>query len=111
VSRDDLLEENPDLWRKLHDWCEQYHPIDIAQRGALPDAIRKLRLLRQSAAVEDALSVLRELWQALENAGLDRPLLRRETREPSERELQLVCWELILTKTELDKLASSNQLE
>jgi hypothetical protein len=111
LSRDDLLEEDPDLWRKLHDWCEQYHPIDMAQRGALPDAIRKLRLLRQNAAVEDAVSVLRELWQALEDAGLDRPLLRPETREPSERELQLVCWELILTKTEFDKLASSNQLE
>lgn len=111
LSRDDLLEEDPDLWRKLSGWCDQYHPVDMTQRDRLPDAIRKLRLLKQNASVEDALSVLRELWEALEDAGLDRPLPRPETREPSERELQLVCWELILTKADLKKLASSKQPE
>ena len=35
---------------------------------------------------------------ALEAKGLDRPLPRPDERQPSERDLQLVCWELIIPK-------------
>jgi len=102
LARDDLLEADAGLCTKLNGWCDQYHPIDATQRGAVSDAVRRIRLLKQDTPVEELLASLREFWAALEEAGLDRPLLRPETREPSEKELELVCWELVLTKNELE---------
>jgi len=102
LARDDLLEADAGLCTKLNGWCDQYHPIDTTQRGAVSDAVRKIRLLKQGTPVEELLASLREFWVAVEEAGLDRPLPRPETREPSERELELVCWELVLTREQLE---------
>jgi hypothetical protein len=40
---------------------------------------------------------LRALWKGLQAEGLDRPIVRPSSREPSERDLELVAWELVVT--------------
>lgn len=48
---------------------------------------------------------MKAFWEALGESGLDRPLARPDTREPTEEDLELVCWELVLTKERLRELA------
>jgi hypothetical protein len=47
---------------------------------------------------------LRALWDGLSAEGLDRPFPKPEGRAPSVRDLQLVCWELVVTEKMLREL-------
>jgi hypothetical protein len=106
LVRDDLLEAEPDLFARLQKWRGEYHPLDFTQRGRVADTARALRLLDRKAPIDDLVARLNDFWAALEEAGLDRPLPRPETREPSEEDLELVCWELVLTKQRLRELVN-----
>jgi hypothetical protein len=94
-----------DLADTLFDWCDQPHPADLLKReDSVQEAYRALK--STSADSKLVAEALERLWIELEAKGLDRPLLRPATRQPSERDLQLMCWELVLPKTRLDRPVS-----
>ncbi|MBA3416065.1 MAG: hypothetical protein H0U10_12655, partial [Chloroflexia bacterium] len=60
-------------------------------------AARAVRLLPAGAPVGEVVGRLGDLWAGIQAEGLDRPLVRPASREPSIRDLELVCWELVVT--------------
>lgn len=94
LQSDEVEEAIPDLAGKLSTWCTQPHPDDLLRReDRVQDAYRGLKV---ASRAEDIIKGLRDLWAALEAKGLDRPLPRPSSREPSERDLQLICWEWVI---------------
>ena len=84
-----------DLADTLFDWCDQPHPADLLKReDSVQEAYRALKTTASDAGV--VAESLERLWMQLEAKGLDRPLLRPTSRPPSEKDLQLVCWELVV---------------
>ena len=51
---------------------------------------------------------LEGLWEGLSEEGLDRPFPKPPSRQPTVRDLQLVCWELVVTKNMLAELAATS---
>ncbi|MDI6711608.1 MAG: helicase-related protein [Anaerosomatales bacterium] len=93
----DVQERLGDLADTLFDWCDKPHPSDLLKReDSVQEAYRALKVAKPDPAV--VAEALERLWMALEAKGLDRPLPRPDTRAPSERDLQLVCWELVVPR-------------
>jgi hypothetical protein len=92
----DVQEAIPEIAEKFHDWCDKPHPSDLLKReDTVQEAYRRLKTATASGEIAHALE---ELWAALETKGLDRLMLRPDDRQPTERDLQLVCWELVIPK-------------
>lgn len=90
----EVQEAIQELADTLFDWCAKPHPSDLLKReDSVQTAYRRLKAATASGEVAGALE---ELWSALEAKGLDRPLPRPDERQPTERDLQLVCWELVI---------------
>ncbi len=98
LQRDDFLEADELTWKRLGDWANQPHPSDALRRRAMIDPVRVVNRVGTSAKLEELLPALRDLWAAIESEGLDRPLERPATRQPSIRDLELVAWELIVSE-------------
>ena len=97
LARDDVLDADPDLWGQLNDWRQQPPPSDVLNRSRVAGIVRSVRLMRLDTPVHEAICKLRELMEGLRAEGLDRPIVRPPSREPSDRDLELVCWELFIT--------------
>ncbi|MBS3957067.1 MAG: hypothetical protein KGZ40_06030 [Clostridiales bacterium] len=94
----------------LFDWCDQPHPSDLLKReDSVQEAYRALKVADADPAVVSG--ALERLWMGLEAKGLDRPLPRPATRPPSERDLQLVCWELVVPPRTLGAAVAADQEE
>ena len=99
-----VQERLDDLADKLFDWCDQPHPSDLLKReDSVQEAYRGLKVADADPAVVS--EALKRLWKELEAKGFDRPLPRPETHPPSERDLQLVCWELVVPKEQATRPA------
>ena len=111
LNRDDLLASNGDLFKFFSDWVDMPIPSDAVRRAEMRDPIRFLNKLSATRAelgqVVEALTALRE---AIQIEGLDRPLLRPDTRQPSVQDLELVAWELVVGPVGLpDKVGTQLQ--
>ena len=97
LSRDDLLASDRDLFQFFSDWVDMPMPSDAIRRVGMRDPVRVVNQLAPTRAsvgqVRQALAALREAIQA---EGLDRPLQRPETKQPSVEDLELVAWELVI---------------
>ena len=97
LQRDDLLKTEPELWQWFNEWTQQPLPSDALKRRAMLDPVRVInRLNLRSAKLPDLSTVLRELKAAIEEEGLDRPVPRPYSTQPSVRDLELVAWELVV---------------
>ena len=107
LQRDDLLDADPELWRRFWDWTDQPQPSDAARRPAMRDHVQTISRLRRSADLGAVREALAALWTAIEAEGLDRPLPRPERHKPSVRDLELVAWELIVGPDGLGTIGSA----
>jgi hypothetical protein len=57
--------------------------------------------------VSDVIERLRAFWEGLRAEGLDRPFPKPEGRQPTVRDLELVCWELVVTPKMLEEMRAS----
>jgi len=96
LQRDDVLQQAPDLWERLHQWSNMPHPSDALQRPRMRDPVRVLRQIRVNAPLDELLPRLRELDESVRAEGLDRPLSRPDSRQPSVQDLELVAWALVV---------------
>lgn len=97
LQSDQIWENVPELAVALNQWCGEAHPTDLLRRdGAVQDAYRLLR--QADLGPLGVIDGLQKLWEALKAKGLDRPLPRPVSKEPGERDLQLVCWELVVPR-------------
>jgi len=97
LQSDHVWENLPELAQDFQRWCGEPHPMDLLKRDdAVQDAYRMLR--QADLGPFGVMEALQRLWEALEAKGLDRPLPRPVSTEPTERDLQLVCWELVLPR-------------
>ncbi|MEX1103592.1 MAG: hypothetical protein WED87_05055, partial [Dehalococcoidia bacterium] len=110
LGRDDVMEAEPELWQHLYQWRQDPPPPDTLDRPKVRNARRAIRTMRSGEELGIVLAALRELWDGLCAEGLDRPLRRPTSRPPSEQDLQLVCWELVVTKRRFDELVSGQVL-
>ena len=97
LNRDDLLESNADLFQFFSNWVDMSLPSDAVRRASMRDPVRVLNRLAPTQVdlglLVPALTALREAIQA---EGLDRPIQRPDTRQPSVEDLELVAWELVV---------------
>lgn len=107
LERDDVMEADSDLWDRLQIWRREAPPTEALNRARVRDAVRVIRQGAIGAELPVVLDRLRELWDGLCAEGLDRPFKKPEGRAPSVRDLQLVCWELVLTQKLLHELVSA----
>ena len=102
LNRDDLLASNPGLFQFFSNWVDMPLPSDAVRRVGMRDPVRVLNRLAPTRAgldqVEQALTTLRV---AIVEEGLDRPLQRPDTRQPSIEDLELVAWELVVGPDEM----------
>ncbi|RLC91081.1 MAG: hypothetical protein DRI39_10790, partial [Chloroflexi bacterium] len=97
LQRDDLLGAEPELWQWFNKWTQQPLPSDALKRGAMLDPVRVVnRLNLRSGKLPEIVRALRDLKAAVEEEGLDRPLPRPPSSQPSVRDLELVAWELVV---------------
>ena len=96
LQRDDLLHADSGLWERLHAWANLPHPSDALRRPRMRDPVRVLRQMRINAPLDDLLPQLLGLDSAVRAEGLDRPLARPDSRQPSVRDLELVAWALVV---------------
>jgi len=97
LQRDDLLKAEPALWQWFSEWAQQSLPADALRRRAMLDPVRVVnRLNLRAAKVPELRAALQELKAAIEEEGLDRPLKRPDSAQPSVRDLELVAWELVV---------------
>ncbi len=96
LSRDDLLKADAELWRWLNAWVNQALPPDALRRRSMEEPVRLINRMKASAGVQEVVQTLRPLKAAIEAEGLDRPVTRPESVQPSVRDLQLVAWELVV---------------
>ena len=97
LQRDDVLEADEELWKRLSDWTEQPLPSDTPRRRSMRDAIRALNQLAADAPMATVLETLGALWTSIETEGLDRVLVRPDARQPTIQDLELVSWELVVS--------------
>ena len=97
LNRDDLLESDPELWGFFNEWVELSIPSDSVRRVGMQDAVRVVnRTSPNGAGLDEVATALHNLRSAIEAEGLDRPLARPDSRQPSEQDLELVAWELVI---------------
>ena len=97
LNRDDLLAANPDLFQFFSDWINTPLPSDTVRRVGMRDPVRILnRLAPTRAELGQVVQALTALRTAIQLEGLDRPLRRPDTRQPSVEDLELVAWELVI---------------
>lgn len=107
LARDDVMEADPTLWQRLHVWRQDAPPTDALDRPKVRDWRRLVRTTAVGEALDVVLERLRGLWEGLCAEGLDRPFPKPPSRQPTVRDLELVCWELVVTKKMLADLAAS----
>ena len=107
MARDDVMSADEELWSKLHDWRQQPPPTDALNRPKVLDAVRVIRQMPAGAELDLVMDRLRALWEGLRAEGLDRPFPKPEGRAPSVRDLELVCWELVLTEKMVREMVAS----
>ena len=97
LNRDDLLESNADLFQFFSNWVDMSLPSDAVRRASMRDPVRVLNRLAPTRVelglLVPALTALRDSIQA---EGLDRPIQRPNTKQPSIEDLELVAWELVV---------------
>ena len=98
LARDDVLEADNALWNNFYKWQQQAPPTDTLNRAKVKDAVRVIRQMAVGAELDTVLERLQALWDGLCAEGLDRPFPRPEGKQPSVRDLELVCWELVVTE-------------
>jgi hypothetical protein len=96
LQRDDILESDNELWNWLNKWTQQNIPSDSLRRHSMTDPVRTINRIKLNADLEIVLSELRRLRAAIEAEGLDRPLERPYSIQPSVKDLKLVAWELVV---------------
>lgn len=96
LQRDDLLSAEGKLWQTLYEWAKQPLPGDATRRGSMPDAVHAVNVVRNDAALGSIIEVLRRLWETIQAEGLDRPVSRPASVQPTVRDLELVAWELVV---------------
>jgi len=111
LARDDVMEADQGLWEKLHRWRQEAPPTEALSRPKVIDAVRAIRQMAAGADLETLVPRLRALWDGLCAEGLDRPFPKPEGRLPSVRDLELVCWELVVTKKMLEELQAAGRLK
>lgn len=103
LNRDDLLESEPELFRFFSDWVDSPIPSDAVRRMSMRDPVRVLyRLAPTQAQLDLVAEALNSLREAIHTEGLDRPLPRPNTKQPSVEDLELVAWELVVGPEGLD---------
>ncbi len=96
LQRDDILESDSKLWNWLDKWSRQNIPSDSLRRRSMTDSVRTINRIKLNADLEIMLPELRKLRAAIEAEGLDRPLERPYSVQPSVKDLKLVAWELVV---------------
>ena len=108
LARDDVMAADPPLWAKLHAWRQDPPPSDALDRPKTRDWRRLVRNTALGESVDVVMGRLRGLWDGLRAEGLDRPFPKPPSREPTVRDLQLVCWELVVTDKMLRELQDAD---
>ena len=97
LNRDDLLQSDTDLFAFFSDWVEMPLPTDAIRRAGMRGPVRAVNNLASSkASLQHVVEALTLLRTAIQDDGLDRPLRRPETKQPSVEDLELVAWELVV---------------
>jgi len=96
LQRDDVMEANTELWSWLNDWTRQTLPSDALKRPAMADPVRVVNRLKDKADTVTVVTGLANLRKAVQDEGLDRPLERPYSVQPSVRDLKLIAWELVV---------------
>jgi Helicase conserved C-terminal domain/PLD-like domain/SNF2-related domain len=98
LARDDLMQADATLWNNFHNWRQEAPPTEALNRAKVKDVVRVIRNMAAGTELGLVLERLRGLWDGLCAEGLDRPFPKPEGRPPSVRDLELVCWELVVTE-------------
>ena len=97
LNRDDLLQSAPDLFEFFSEWVDMQLPLDATRRMSMRDPVRIVNQLPPNRAnLDQVVPALTMLKAAIQNEGLDRPLQRPQTKQPSVEDLELVAWELVV---------------
>jgi hypothetical protein len=97
LNRDDFMEAEPELWERLSAWSQSPPPASALNRSKVAESVRLVRQTKLDAPLDVVAERLASLMEGLAAEGLDRPIERPPSRQPSVRDLELVCWELVLT--------------
>lgn len=97
LNRDDLLSADVDLWDFFNQWTSSELPFNATGRLAMRDPVRVVnRINPANSGLDDIIAALTRLKDAILVEGLERPLLRPDTKQPSIEDLELVAWELVV---------------
>ena len=96
LQRDDILETDNELWKWFDNWTQQNLPSDALRRRSMADPVRTINRLKSNSDTTTTTDALRKLREAVEAEGLDRPLERPYSVQPSAKDLKLVAWEMIV---------------
>jgi len=96
LQRDDILEADDELWKWFDSWTQQTLPSDALRRRSMADPVRTINRLKSNSDTATTTEALRKLREAIEAEGLDRPLERPYSVQPSAKDLKLVAWELVV---------------
>lgn len=107
LARDDVMQADGDLWSRLHQWRQDPPPLDALARGKVIDPVRAIRQMAMGAPLDTVMPQMQALWDGLTAEGLDRPFPKPEGRQPTIQDLELVCWELVVTKKTLEEMATA----
>ena len=96
-SVDRGLQSHTDLFTFFNDWVEMPLPSDATRRVAMRDPVRVMnRLAPTRTELGQVVQALTALREAIQSEGLDRPLQRPDTKQPSVEDLELVAWEIVV---------------
>ena len=97
LQRDDLLAAEPDIFQFFDRWIQLSLPADTIRRLAMQDPVRVVNQLHiRRSSLDDVSRALSTLRSAIEAEGLDRGLVRPDTKQPSVADLELIAWELVV---------------
>lgn len=96
LQRDDILETDDELWKWFDTWTRQTLPSDALRRRSMVNPVRVINGIKLNSGIDQMMEALRHLRSAIESEGLDRPLERPYSVQPSVKDLQLVAWELVI---------------
>jgi superfamily II DNA or RNA helicase len=96
LQRDDILKNNPELWKWFDTWTQQPLPSDTLRRRSMEYPVRIINKIKVSAELNQIINALKSLKDAIEAEGLDRSLERPYSTQPTVKDLELVAWELVI---------------